>query len=142
MHGVLAQHVDAELLAGLGEADEGVEREDICEDARALVVVYEFEEMLSDGHPRVLAKATVDGRFVEVVHAGVLVVKRLGQDEALQARVGEHALRPRLELDISVVELRWHRTPELELVGLEVVRSRLSLFALLLRRLITATRST
>ena len=46
MHGVLAQHVNAEFFASLRETPQSVQCQDIGEDASALVVVNEFQSML------------------------------------------------------------------------------------------------
>jgi hypothetical protein len=42
VHGVFAQHVDAEFLAGLREAEEGVESQNVSKDASTLIVMNEF----------------------------------------------------------------------------------------------------
>ena len=45
MHSVLTEHVDAELLASLGEPEEGVECDYIGVNAPAFIVVHEIEEL-------------------------------------------------------------------------------------------------
>lgn len=79
VHRVLAEQVDAELLARLGEAHQAVERDDVREGARALVEVRHLQE-LEAGLLRAGFDGAPFGPLVEVVDPVVLVVQRLAQD--------------------------------------------------------------
>ena len=73
VHGVFGEKVDAKLLAGFGEAPSAVEAEDVCIDAAAAVIVDQVEELERHVFAWV-GKGAVDGCFVVVVDAGVLVM--------------------------------------------------------------------
>ena len=120
VHGVFGQHVDAEFFAGFSEAEEGVEGEDVCEDAPALVVMDKVEELLGKGFAG-LGELSVFGGVVEVVDACMLVVEGFGEDETAYAFGSEHALDEGLEDDVAVVHVFGDGATELQLVRLEVV---------------------
>lgn len=105
---MLAQHVDAELLARLREAQQAIRGQDVGEDTTALVVMRHLEE-LKRCFFRTRLDVAVLGRVAEIVDACVLVVQRFIQHAASQAFGGEHALDEGLELYEAVVELGWHR---------------------------------
>ena len=102
VHGVFGEEVDAEFLAGFGEAPEAVEGEDVGEDAAAAVVVDEVEELegqfFGGG-----GEAAVDGGAVVVVDVGVLVVEGAIQKPSAEGAGVEHACHEWFEFDVSVV---------------------------------------
>lgn len=118
---MLAQEVDAELLARLGEAEERVERDDVREEAPALVKVRHLEE-LERGFLAARREHAVLGARVEVVDARVLFVEDLVEDASADAGRGEHGADDGAELDVAVVELGRDGAGELDLVGLEAGR--------------------
>lgn len=66
-----------------------------------------------------MGKRTIDGCAVVVVDAGVLMMEGAVKNSAAQGMGGEHAGDEGFELNIAVIEFGWHRTLELELIGLE-----------------------
>ena len=74
VHRVLAEKVDAKLLAGLSEAHERVERDDICEDAIAETVMYQVEEVSCHLRARLLESAMRCCSIIPIYRA-VLAVK-------------------------------------------------------------------
>lgn len=122
VHGVLGQHVDAEFLAGLGEAEERVEGEDVGEDAAALVEVDEVEKF--DGHVVgwVGGETAVESAAVEIVDACVLMVEGFGKEKPTESFGREHGFDKRFELDVAMVEVYGYGSGKLKLVGLEAVR--------------------
>lgn len=121
VHRVLAQEVDAELLARLGEAEERVERDDVREEAPALVKVRHLEE-LERGFLAARREHAVLGARVKVVDAGVLFVEDLVENAPPDSGGGEHGADDGAELDVAVVELWGDGAGELDLVGLEAGR--------------------
>ena len=102
VHGVFGEEVDAEFLAGFGEAPETVEGEDVGEDAAAVVVVDEVEEL--EGHFfGGEGEAAVDGGAVVVVDPGVLVVQSAVEEPSAKRPGIEHACHEWFEFDVSVV---------------------------------------
>lgn len=79
MHGVLAQEVDAEFLARLGEAHEAVQSEHVGEDAAPFVEMHHAEE-LERGFLGAGLESAVFGGAVVVVDAVVLLVQGLVED--------------------------------------------------------------
>ncbi|KAF4509177.1 hypothetical protein G6O67_005465 [Ophiocordyceps sinensis] len=120
MHRVLAQQVDAKLLARLGEAQQAVEGEDVSEDPAALVEVREAQE-LERRLLRAWLKGAALGRLVIVVYALVLLVQGRVEDLAPEPGGGEHGADDGPELDVSVVELWRHGPLQLHLASLEAV---------------------
>ncbi|KAG7114513.1 hypothetical protein HYQ46_011317 [Verticillium longisporum] len=105
VHCVLAQHVDTEFAACLGEAEHAVEGQHICEDATALVKVSEAEELLR-GFLRAGGKGASLGRRTKVVDTAVLFVERLVEDAATEAFACEHESDRGAKLNVAVVQLR------------------------------------
>jgi len=140
VHGVFAEHVDAELLARFGEAPERVQRQHVGVDAAAFVVVHEVEEFLGDvlgggagvgvlavfwGGVHVVdrgGEGAVFGAAVEVVDAGVLVVQSFVEEEAGDAFLVEAGFDDGFEFDVAVVEFGGDWACELYLVRLEARR--------------------
>ena len=82
----------------------------------------EIEELKRHVFARV-GEGTVDGCFIVVVHAGMLVVQGAVEDATAEGVRCEHAGNEWLEFDISMVEFWWDRPLKLELIGLEAVVS-------------------
>lgn len=110
MHGMLAQHVDAEFLTSLSEAPKRVQRKNIGEDATTLIPMDQVQELFGHRLTWIIVEVAPLCASVEVVHASVLVVKRFRQDHSLESRASEHTLDPALELYEAVIEWRWSRS--------------------------------
>lgn len=122
VHGMLAQQVDAKLLARFREPPLAVQRDDVREDAAGAVVLHKLEELAGEvvqgrGKLAVLRLAVV------VVDAGVLVVQGAVEQPAAETLRIEHALDKGAELDVAVVQLRRDGALELQLDGLEAADS-------------------
>lgn len=115
---MLAQHVDPELLSGFGEPPLSIEGQDIGKYPSALIVVYEFQELLRKVNGWRI-KYTIDRRTIVVIDTMVLVVQRSIEDSTPQTMGSKHARDKRPELDISMVESGWHGPRKLKLNGLE-----------------------
>ena len=75
VHSMLAQQVDAELLASFGEAKLSIQSKDVGEDATPLVVMDKFEEFFGQIDAGLLEDAILCA-LVKVVNPRVLVVQR------------------------------------------------------------------
>ena len=102
VHGVLAQKIDAEFLARLGEAQQAVQGEHIGEDATSFRVVR-HPEKLYRGIPAAFCKDADFGTGVPVVDSSMLLVKNCVEDVAPEPLLLEHLVDDGTELDEPVV---------------------------------------
>lgn len=99
---MLAQEVNAKFLAGLCEAEQRIEGENVCENTTTFVPVYQIQKF----ECALLAwfgEGAIFSGAIEVVHTSVLVVETLGKDPACDARGSEHELHERFEFDVAVI---------------------------------------
>ena len=99
---MLAQKINTEFLAGLGEAQQAIQGEHISEDATSLSIVRHLEKL----YRGVFAAWCEDADFclrVPVVDPPVLLVKHFVEDVAPDAFFLEHFVDDGTELDESVV---------------------------------------